>query len=247
MNHWQDLRRGAPSRSPGLTGPRVVLPDLRTRHLLRMRRGFTLFEVLIVLSILVMLISLTWPSLLRYVRERGLREQAHAVRLELNNARIKAIDGGLTYQFRFEPGGRRYVILPYDRPDTGTGGESSSGSSTSNATASAAQAITITLPIVSGMLAEPCTFEVPKVRNAVTHADQAVTTEQLPEEWLALLPDANSLREANWAPAIRFFPDGAADDGQVTVIDDQRRRIDLTIRGLTGSIDSAPLVQERRL
>jgi prepilin-type N-terminal cleavage/methylation domain-containing protein len=209
------------------------------------RRGFTLFEILIVLSILVMLISLTWPSLMRYVRERGLREQAHAVRLELSNARIKAIDGGLTYQFRFEPGGRRYVILPYDRPDTGTTSTPSSPQPT--ATASSAQAVTLTMPIVSGVLAEPCEFDVPTVRNSTTHADQAVLTEKLPEEWLSLLPDANMLRETSWAPAIRFYSDGAADDGQVTVIDDERRRIDITIRGLTGSVESSALVQERRL
>ncbi len=207
------------------------------------RGAFTLLEMLVVLTILVLLASLTWPSLLRYVRERRLSEQAHIVRLELNNARIKAIDSGMTYQFRFEPGGRRYVILPYDRPDTG---DSETSGSTS-ALASASQAITVTMPVVSGQLPEPCEFGVPTVRNATTHADQAVFTEQLPEEWLAMLPDGNSLREASWAPAIRFYSDGAADDGSISVIDDERRRIDISVRGLTGSVQSAPLVQERKL
>jgi prepilin-type N-terminal cleavage/methylation domain-containing protein len=205
-------------------------------------RGFTLFEILIVLSILVMLISLTWPSLLRYVRERGLREQAHAVRVELNNARMKAVDGGITYQFRFEPGGRRYIVLP-DQPPAA---EPSASGAQSSIVASPAQAITVTLPVLSATLAEPCTFDVPKVYDAVTRADQPVVTERLPEEWLTALPDGTALRETGWSPPIRFYSDGAAEDGMVTVIDDQRRRIEVTVRGLTGSVAASPLVQERR-
>ena len=202
------------------------------------RRGFTLFEIVIVLTILLVLAGLSWPSLLRYIRERAIREQAHTVRLELNNARIKAIDHGMSYQFRFEPGGRRYIILPLDAPSTEA--DSATDSTTVGVTPDAA-------PVVSGQLAEPCEFDVPTVRNQVTHADQAVFTEKLSEEWLTLLPDANSLRETAWAPAIRFFADGSADDGRITVIDDQDRKIELGVRGLTGSVEAGPLVRERRL
>ncbi|MFV0444466.1 MAG: prepilin-type N-terminal cleavage/methylation domain-containing protein [Planctomycetaceae bacterium] len=204
--------------------------------------GFTLLEVILVLTILLVLASLTWPPLLRYIRERSIREQAHTIRVELNNARIKAIDQGLTYQFRFEPGGRKFVVLPYDRPDTGSGGSTSTSSSTVTT-----PTLTVSVPVLSGTIAEPCEFDVPQVRNAVTHADQAVVTEKLPDEWLTMLPDANLLRETSWAPAIRFYSDGTADDATVAVIDDSERRIEISLRGLTGSVQSGPLVRERRL
>ena len=217
-------------------------PVAQRRH----RRGFTLFEVFLTLTIVLILASLTWPPLLRYIRERAIREQAHTVRVELNHARTKAVDQGLTYQFRFEPGGRRYVVLPYDRPDVGSGGESGTSGGTATAGQLTTPTLTASVPVLSGTIAEPCAFDVPMVRNQQTHADQAVTTEKLPEEWLNLLPDANSLRETSWGPAIRFFSDGTSDDGSVTVIDEDLRRIDISIRGLTGSISASPLVQERR-
>lgn len=213
-------------------------------HDCRPRCGFTLFEVFLTLTILLVLASLTWPQLLRYIRERAIREQAHTVRVELNHARAKAVDQGLTYQFRFEPGGRKFVVLPYDRPDTGSGDESGSATTASQPTT---PTLTASVPILSGTIAEPCEFDVPLVRNQVTHADQAITTERLPEEWLNLLPDANSLRETSWAPAIRFYSDGSSDDGSVTVIDEDNRRIDISVRGLTGSVSAGPLQQERRL
>lgn len=226
----------------------MVTPARRSADHRSPRRGFTLFEVFLTLTILLVLASLTWPQLLRYIRERAIREQSHTVRVELNNARAKAVDQGLTYQFRFEPGGRKFVVLPYDRPDTGSGDETG-GTTATIATANQPTTPTLTanVPVLSGTIAEPCSFDVPLVRNQVTHADQAITTEKLPEEWLNLLPDANGLRETSWAPAIRFYTDGTSDDGSVTVIDEDNRRIDISVRGLTGSVSAGPLVQERRL
>ncbi|MCA9056107.1 MAG: prepilin-type N-terminal cleavage/methylation domain-containing protein [Planctomycetaceae bacterium] len=206
------------------------------------RAGFTLLEIVIVLTIILILASLSWPPLLRYIRERTIREQAHTVRLELNNARIKAIDQGMSYQFRFEPGGRKYVILPIDPPSTGA--DASVGAGTTGMSTGSAPAVA---PVVSGQIAEPCEFDVPTAFNTVTHADQAVVTEKLPEEWLSLLPDGNSLRETSWSPAVRFYADGSADDSTVTVIDDQDCRIDIGVRGFTGSVSAGPLIRERRL
>ena len=208
------------------------------------RRGFTLLEIVIVLTIILILASLSWPPLLRYIRERTIREQAHTIRLELNNARIKAIDQGVSYQFRFEPGGRRYVILPIDPPSTSA---ESSGGTTSPGVGVSAGSAPAAAPVVSGRIAEPCEFDIPTAFNSVTHADQAVVTEKLPEEWLNLLPDGSSLRETAWSPAVRFFADGSADDSTVTVIDDQDCRIDIGVRGFTGSVSAGPLIRERKL
>lgn len=205
-------------------------------------RGFTLLEVVIVLSIMVVLASLSWPAMLRYVRERAIREQAHVVRIELAGARIRAIDTGLVYQFRYEPGGRRFIVLPHDRPDIGSGdGAADAGN------AAVARAVSSGVEVVSGQLAEPCRFAVPTARNVVTHADQAVVTEKLPEEWLALVPDSNSLRETSWAPAICFYADGVCDDAKLSVTDSDDRRVDVHVRGLTGSVTTGRVEQERRL
>jgi len=210
------------------------------RSLGGLRRGFTLLEVLVVVTLIVILASMTFPSLMRYVRERQMREQAHAVRIQIAGARSKAIDYGLTYQFRYEPGGRKFVVLPHDRPDVGSGEQTSGGTLTTSSAA--------TLPrvqIVSGELAEPCRFEAPNSLDPRTRSDQPVYTERLPEEWLALIPNATGLRETVWSPAIRFFADGVADDGRLAIIDDDQRRIEVTVRGLTGTVQAGSLTQER--
>jgi hypothetical protein len=177
---------------------------------------------------------------MRYVRERTIREQAHVVRIELAATRRRAIDSGLNYQFRYEPNGRRFLVLPHDRPDVG------SGSNSSGETA-AAQAASDGIEVVSGELTGSCRFGVLKAQNALTSAEQAVFTERLPEEWLALVPDSQGLRETSWAPAICFYSDGTADNATVTVLDTDDRRIEITVRGLTGTIEAGPIRQERRL
>lgn len=202
-------------------------------------RGFTLLEIVVVLSIVVIVASLAWPPLLRYLREATIREQAHLVRIELTAARRRAIDAGLVYQFRYEPNGRRFLVLPHDRPDVGSGSNSSGESA-------AAQAAADGIEVVSGELAASCRFGVLQVKNVLTNAAQAAFTERLPEEWLALVPDSHGLRETSWAQAICFYSDGTADNAAVTVLDSDDRQIEITVRGLTGTVEVGPIRQERR-
>jgi hypothetical protein len=67
------------------------------------RRGFTLFDL-----------SIAWPSVNWMYRRQRLEQGAELVRARLGSARVNAVETGLVYQFRFEPGGRRFLILPYD-------------------------------------------------------------------------------------------------------------------------------------
>jgi Tfp pilus assembly protein FimT len=215
---------------------RWAQPTLRTSR----RSAFTLLEITLALAVLVVLISLVWPAMMGYIAEQTIREQAHIVRVELSRARGRAIDTGLIYQFRYEPGGRRFVVLPMDRPDT------AAGNTTDQAEAATATTTVVQVPVVSGQLPERCRFDVPLAVNAVTGVDTPAVTEQLPQEWLALVPDGALLQQTAWAPAIRFLPDGAADDASLTIVDDQDRRIEVWVRGFTGSVFAGPLKRETR-
>lgn len=206
----------------------------------RKGNGFTLLEISLALAVMVVLVSLTWPAMRGYIAEQTLKEQAHIVRVELTRARAKAIDGGLTYQFRFEPGGRRFIVLPLDRPDVGSGSTADEAKSTYQVSQ------TPLVPVMSGQLPERCLFDIPKSTNSVTGIEGPAPTEQLPQEWLSLLPDGAELQQTSWSQAIRFFTDGSTDDGMITLRDEEDRRIDLTVRGLTGIISAGPLVKETR-
>jgi prepilin-type N-terminal cleavage/methylation domain-containing protein len=87
--------------------------------------GFTLVEMLLVLAVLMMMAGLVWPSVTRLYSEHSLRQAAEGVRVRLTAARVNAIATGIAYQFRFEPSGRRFVVLPVSSDDAaGTPGQS---------------------------------------------------------------------------------------------------------------------------
>lgn len=46
--------------------------------------------------------------------EYRLRQAGQLVQARLAGARVHAIDTGFEYQFLFEPGGQRFLVLPHD-------------------------------------------------------------------------------------------------------------------------------------
>jgi prepilin-type N-terminal cleavage/methylation domain-containing protein len=186
--------------------------------------GFTLLELLLVLAVLVTVASLTWPSLTRYLREQDILEGAEATRAAAAGTRIKAIDTGLTYQFRYEPQGRMFVVIPYDPPETIAASSTITDGSVS------------TYPMLSGRLSEQCRFVVP--------ADQPGVSEGLPPEAFTGLPNAGELQGVTWGPPILFFPDGTAADATFGIVNEDDLRVDLSVRGLTGALSLGPLRQE---
>jgi prepilin-type N-terminal cleavage/methylation domain-containing protein len=186
--------------------------------------GFTLLELLLVLAVLVTVVSLTWPSVIRYLREQDIRDGAEATRAAAATTRIKAIDTGLTYQFRYEPQGRRFVVIPFDPPET--------IAASSTATLGGVS----TFPVLSGQLSEQCRFVVPP--------DQPAVSEGLPPEAFAGLPNAGELQGTSWGPPILFFPDGTAVDATFGITNQDDLRVDLAVRGLTGTLSVGPLRME---
>jgi prepilin-type N-terminal cleavage/methylation domain-containing protein len=74
--------------------------------------GYTLTELIIVLSIIVAILAFAWPSLRGGFAKKGLRYAAKYLRAELAEARLQAIRTGTPWEFRFEPGGSRFLVLP---------------------------------------------------------------------------------------------------------------------------------------
>jgi prepilin-type N-terminal cleavage/methylation domain-containing protein len=187
-------------------------------------RGFTLLEILLVLAVISVIISVTWPPLMRYVGQQDLKESAVGVRHELAGARIKAIENGLVYQFRYEPGGRWYAILPYDRPDVGNAESGATGSSLNPPQAKPA-------PVALRQLPERCRFRV----------KPSQPVEQIPPEWRQLLPQNAPLGQIQWCSPILFFLDGTADTATVIIEDQRGHSQTLALRGVTGAVEIGPL------
>ncbi len=185
-----------------------------------LRRGFTIAEVLIVLAVLLVASGLVFPPLLRIMADQPLKEAAEKARSQLANVRLKALDSGVAWQFRFEPGGKHLLWMPLE-------------SQTSTDAAANATAVTPT----AGIDSTPQTTELPKgVVFATALNGAAFGSERLSPEQLAGLPDSYALTQVGWSFGMSLQPDGSTADFEFAVVDARDKQIRLTVRGLTGGI-----------
>lgn len=84
------------------------------------RAGFSLFEVVLVVALLVVLAALSYPTLKSSYGYFKLHGGIDAVRAAWAQARAHAIDEGRPYRFAVEPGGSHFRIAP-DAPEYWTG------------------------------------------------------------------------------------------------------------------------------
>ncbi len=189
--------------------------------------GFTLMEILLVLGLLLVISAITWPALTALVGRRRVELAATDVQVMLGAARVRATEAGVTYQFRYEPGGRRYILVPADAAEFVAVADTPGTDVATAATAAWKR---------EGTLPESVTFR--QTQQTATAADG------VPAELLSGLVQARELAQAAWGPAVLFHPDGTATDSQFTIVDDDDEALQITVRGLTGSSHSAFTVVE---
>ena len=187
----------------------------RTSPLTPYRGGYTLLELLLVLAILVAIAGLSWPSVNRLLEDLTVKEAVEPVRAELARTRIRALDAGVTWQFRFEPDGRKYLMVPYEFDEL-------------EADEDVQQQQLASFPRMAGELPEGMTF--------VAASESVLGTEQLSQEAVTGLPEGKSLSEANWSPPLLFYSDGAATDAAFDIVSEDKRFQRLTLRALTGTV-----------
>ena len=148
---------------------------------------------------------------------------------------------GLIYQFRYEPGGQRFVVLPFEiDPQQVTPGENGGSATVTTSTTTSAAA----LEVVSGSLDPTCHFASSTDASgmfAASNVTTATTTERIPEALLALLSNGSELASVSWSPPMLFYPDGTAEDGALSILDEDQRTVTLTLRGLTGTVTVSPM------
>ena len=81
-------------------------------RLARLRRGFTLFELILVLALLVILGALAYPSLDEMYGDNRLSAASDMVRAAWASARSHALDEGQAYRFAILPGEGNFRVAP---------------------------------------------------------------------------------------------------------------------------------------
>jgi prepilin-type N-terminal cleavage/methylation domain-containing protein len=206
--------RGQGSRSTVLhVHLRRLKPELQ-------RRGFTLFEVLLVMAVMVMILSLGWPVVERYHSEYRLRQGGLLIQSRLSSARVHAIDTGVPYEFRYEPGGQRFLVLPHDlqalqaQQVPGSHGPAK----------------------VAGKLPSP-------QAHFDANAPGATGGQSISAEWLTGIAAAAEFADATWSAPILFYPDGTSAHATLHIIDKKSQSVTVSVRPLTGAVSVSKITR----
>jgi len=204
-------------------------PDSAVSRKRAVRGGFTIFELLIILALLVTIVAVSWPALQQFYLQYQLRQAGALVQARMAGARVHAIDTEVDYQFRFEPGGQRFIVLPFD---TQALAESSASASSNSSTASHTARH---FPKLGGRLPSP--------RARFDPASSGANSPQsVPGEWLAGMRDADQYNGITWSAPILFHADGAASAGHIIIRDNKARTVTVSVRALTGGVSVTPIV-----
>lgn len=196
-------------------------------------RGFTFAEMLLVMALLLIIIGVVLPPVLRLMSDQPLKEGTERARQQLATVRVRALDSSVPWQFRFEPGGRRYLWMPQEADATGP--VSSNGSSISDSTASTS---------VAGKLQ---TGELPQGITFATELNGSpFGVERLSQELLAGRSDSYQLSNTSWSTPLIFQADGSSSDFEFAVLDARDRQMRLSVRGLTGGLTVFPIEARSR-
>ena len=143
--------------------------------------------------------------------------------MRLAAARVHAIDWGVDYQFRYEPGGQRFLVLP-DDPQALAG-----VSNGAQANAAPQASVTARRPTkIAGTL--------PSKQAYFDAASTGGSGQPIPPEWLSGIAGAEEFTGVNWSAPILFHPDGTAAQAYVIIRDKDARRVVLSVRSLTGGV-----------
>ena len=185
----------------------------------RTRRGYTLLELLLVLTILVILAAVAYPSIDGMFRHERLQAAADSVRAAMVQARAHAMEEARPYRFAVIPGRRNFRVAP-DSPDYWSGGETPTPTDPNN------------LPLVLE----------DKLPRGVPFALGEAGTAAPPESGAS--GDNDQADPSAYVPVAIFLPDGSASEDKVIALQvNGGLGMTIRLRALTGSVT---VRQERR-
>ncbi|NUQ62642.1 MAG: prepilin-type N-terminal cleavage/methylation domain-containing protein [Pirellulales bacterium] len=207
-------------------------------------RGYTLLEMLIVAAVVAALAALAFPAMRGPLAKSQLRDAAAQLRIDLAKTRLKAIESGAVWTFRYQPGTGRFILAPQtqeiQREDSDLIVE---------------EETLVDSPLVSE-LPHGATFCDPSHEPLPDQPAAALMPGTGPPNLAAsaagpaqlLDPEASGASlsvDPEWSEPVFFYPTGRTSSARLRVLGPQNDFIDVTLRGLTGSVKIGELRRPR--
>ena len=226
------------------------LPTCRPRRQPGSRGGFTIMELLLVMSLLIMIGAISAPNFAGWAENQRLRKSGDIIRTAWSRARIKAMKSGQTIVFRYEIGGNRYrmeawmtpgemtnydVLSPVgdDTPLVLPSADGEDAEETAGNTTDAPMGAGLGVQqVAEQILPRGITFVGSEIEM---DARSLMMGEQLPDEGFA----------TNWSSPILFYPDGSASQTKLHITDSKAIRfVVVSLRGITGLSQVSDILSE---
>lgn len=206
---------------------------------LRRRAGLTLMEILLVLALLVAIAAMSLPALKGPMENYRLRMSGDIVRVQWSHARVKAMESGRTYVFRYQPELQNFKIEPWYMEDDYlessdiNGGPAARGAARPNSDA-AADALSSGGIVRATSTTATSTAEIGELPEGVAF----VGSESELDDRLAFLAATSPVDnvDSQWSAPIFFYPDGTSSTSRILIRNSRARYLMVSMRGLTGVV-----------
>ena len=227
---------------------RLLHPNRSTEGIFRDDTGYTLLELVIVLSILSALLAISWPQLRSLLRKASHQTAALQLKDHCAEAREEAIRNGETWELYCYPGTSKYAIRPAKeyQPATLQNGDTSAKQEQRRDQRPAVTAGINRPPelTVSRNLPDDLVFTLLPGSSHAEPASSKRPTGNSPQELRLPLQVPNTPPPEEPQVLARFFPDGRVTETAIEVVSPKNGdSIQIKLRGLTGGIKIGPVVK----
>ncbi|MBN2022504.1 MAG: hypothetical protein JW809_06885 [Pirellulales bacterium] len=183
--------------------------------------------MLVVLGVISLLIALAWPSLRAPWGKTRLEDAANQLRITLAKTRIRAIESGRAWVFRFQTGSGRFHAAPL-----------STEADDSSATATTGEEDVPEEEPLDGQLPHGVRFLDPDAVDELFPGEETLPATDVasdPSAWSETNVSLVAASAADDGPRpILFFPNGRCTSARLRLVGVDNRMVDVTLRGLVG-------------
>jgi len=202
------------------------------------RRGFTLVELLLVLTLIVIVAAMAVPAFLGPIDDYRLLKSADLVRARWAKARNEAMRSGRTMMFRYQVQTGTFEIAPWQGEEDYLESSQLLGS-TLGATSTINAAPSANVATATSSLGYSKTEQ---LAENVTFAALAAVSNTRDVRIQQAMQTQGGGAALQFSPPILFYPDGTSTTTRITLANKRQRFVIIQLRGLSGVAEVSDLL-----